>query len=463
MERLALIPKLFAAAGIVVAALLLSAPAMPQSHVPGTFPPIKAGKPYAGVTITIPTMQGWASFQPAIAMVKEFEDMTGIKVKFDYIPGGEIPTKQLLEVSRQTGTYDLVQQHGSSFAHFFRYLHPLDGRIKETWGSVEAFDQWVFPAQQGVRGKDGHHYFVPFHANVQIGMYRKALFEDQREKVAFKAKYGYDLAPPKTIKQVEDIAVFFTRPDKGMYGLAANWGTRHGFQSWLDYFHSAGFWQLDQGLRPTFTAGPPRETAIQIARWMIDAVYTKKFANPDSANFLAGQVNDYFLSGASAMAWGWLSDYWLFMQDPKNIKNVGPVGSFRFPSFTGSDAGGFSSWWVMGLNKDSKNPDAAWEFVKWTLNEKPQRAMAGGQLPPIRDLAYATSIKPGGINPPALYEAFTKAVIVHQVPEMAQAPYNKGVDLFSALIARKMTPEEFLDQYAAAIVQTLEKAGYYKK
>ncbi len=37
---------------------------------------------------------------------------------------------------------------------------------------------------------------------------------------AFKAKYGYDLAVPKDYKELLDIAEFFTRPDKNMYGVA---------------------------------------------------------------------------------------------------------------------------------------------------------------------------------------------------------------------------------------------------
>lgn len=37
---------------------------------------------------------------------------------------------------------------------------------------------------------------------------------------AFKAKYGYDLAPPKDWKQLRDIAEFFHRPDQKRYGIA---------------------------------------------------------------------------------------------------------------------------------------------------------------------------------------------------------------------------------------------------
>jgi multiple sugar transport system substrate-binding protein len=433
------------------------------TFIPNTFPPIKAGKPYAGVTITVPSQAGWASFKPAVDLTPKFEELTGIKVKYDMIPGSEIPSKQLLEVSQRTGAYDLIQQHAISFGAFFRYLQPMDDRIKEVWGSTEKFEEAFFPVVQDVKGRDGKHYYIPFHANVQIGYYRRALFEDAKEKAAFKAKYGYELAPPKTIKQVEDIATFFTRPGQNQYGLTANWGGGQGFGAFLHYYYAAGFEQLDQALRPTFKTPKGREEAIRIARWMQDAVYKQKFVNPDSVNFQTGQVSDYFLSGASALAFGWLSDYWVFMQKPENIKQVGPVGAFDFPSFTGSDKGGYASLWVMGIPKDSKNPDAAWEFIKWVLNKSPQVEMAAGQLPPLKQLAYETAVKPGGVNPPILYDAFKAARVMIQVPEMSQQPRTKGLELYTALIANKLSPEQFVDEYAAEIERTLERAGYYKK
>ena len=42
-------------------------------------------------------------------------------------------------------------------------------------------------------------------------VYRRDLFDDPKEKAAFKGKYGYDLAAPATYDQLRDIAEFFTR------------------------------------------------------------------------------------------------------------------------------------------------------------------------------------------------------------------------------------------------------------
>ena len=50
--------------------------------------------------------------------------------------------------------------------------------------------------------------------------YRKDIFEDPKMKKAFKAKYGYDLAPPKTWKQFDEIGQFLTdkMSAEGIYG-----------------------------------------------------------------------------------------------------------------------------------------------------------------------------------------------------------------------------------------------------
>ena len=62
---------------------------------------------------------------------------------------------------------------------------------------------------------------VPFDGDTLVLIYRRDYMEDPKEKAAFKAKYGYELAPPKTGDQYNDIAEFFTRPDDNLYGLSA--------------------------------------------------------------------------------------------------------------------------------------------------------------------------------------------------------------------------------------------------
>ena len=67
----------------------------------------------------------------------------------------------------------------------------------------------------------GTYWAYPTEGDANGWSYRKDLFEDPKEMEAFKAEYGYDLAVPTTYEQFMDIAKFFTRPDQGLYGVAA--------------------------------------------------------------------------------------------------------------------------------------------------------------------------------------------------------------------------------------------------
>jgi multiple sugar transport system substrate-binding protein len=65
----------------------------------------------------------------------------------------------------------------------------------------------------------GKYYAYPTEGDAVGWAYRKDLFEDPDEMAAFKAEYGYDLAPPETWDQLMDIAKFFTRPDDPVNGV----------------------------------------------------------------------------------------------------------------------------------------------------------------------------------------------------------------------------------------------------
>ena len=71
-----------------------------------------------------------------------------------------------------------------------------------------------------IRKARGKYWAIPPEGDATGWAYRKDWFEDPKEMDAFKAKYGYDLAVPKTWKQMRDIAEFFHRPDEKRYGIA---------------------------------------------------------------------------------------------------------------------------------------------------------------------------------------------------------------------------------------------------
>ncbi len=85
--------------------------------------------------------------------------------------------------------------------------HPVPDYPEGWVASLLAAQQW-----------DDNVYGLPFHDGPECCVYRRDLFEDVGERAAFRVRYGYDLAPPRTWQQFDDIAHFFTRPEEGLYG-----------------------------------------------------------------------------------------------------------------------------------------------------------------------------------------------------------------------------------------------------
>ncbi|MEM2175065.1 MAG: extracellular solute-binding protein [Candidatus Micrarchaeia archaeon] len=253
-------------------------------------------KIYTGISLRVPQMAGWLSQAPGIALVSEFEKETGIKIVYDMIPPADVASKQWLEVSNRTGNYDIVTV-GVDRVHprFLPYCIGINKYIEEYWGSIKDFEDKVFLEPQKTAFYEGEYRGIPIHLNSPFGVYRKQLFENPENQKKFESEYGYELRPPKTIQELEDIATFFTKPP--MYGLTANLGgapVPAGFVTFLDRFMSAGFDVLDKDFRPLFKYNDKAyELGVEIARWFQDGIYKKKFINPDAATFRAGTMADF--------------------------------------------------------------------------------------------------------------------------------------------------------------------------
>jgi multiple sugar transport system substrate-binding protein len=97
---------------------------------------------------------------------------------------------------------------------------PVNDFITNLFAAYSQYPQRTPGTTGGLDLAHGHFYGVPWEADALIWAYRKDWFADPANQAAFKAKYGYPLAVPKTLDQLQDIADFFTQPSKGQYGIA---------------------------------------------------------------------------------------------------------------------------------------------------------------------------------------------------------------------------------------------------
>ncbi|MGO7207895.1 ABC transporter substrate-binding protein, partial [Rhizobium ruizarguesonis] len=166
----------------------------------------------------------WAEWDPANylkELANEYEAQTGVKVTVETTPWGDFQTKAFTEFNAKGSAYDMVvgdSQWIGAASEAGHYVDLTDFFTKHNLTQVMAPATVKYYSEYPSNSKK--YWSVPAEGDAVGWSYRKDWFEDPKEMEAFKAKYGYDLAPPKTWAQMRDIAEFFHRPDQKRYGIA---------------------------------------------------------------------------------------------------------------------------------------------------------------------------------------------------------------------------------------------------
>ena len=410
--------------------------------VTSTAPPpqltITPGKPYAGTTLNIAGFAGWICYAGAKKKIPEFEEATGIKVNLHEIPFPDILTKPLIDFSAGTKTYDLTMTSSGFFLAYYPYALVLNDFVKKDLGSIDAFLNMLYPPVRERVYVNGAVKSMPIHANIQFIEYRRDLIEDPKEKEAFKNKYGYDLRQPRTYQELVDIAKFFTRGD--MDGFVY-WGEgAHGgltYSSWL--WSERRIPWVTNDFRIDVEYGPGRETAIWLARWLQDLTKVHKVTPDFPASVSASVAWEKYRAGKAAMVFGWMGDYWGLSNAEDMVKQFGPPGSWSWVV-----PGGWWSCWALIANKNTDNPGACWEFMKWNASLEVQAAMAAGsgQASPFIEATKNQVEK--GWTAPAVAEQLPVGTFPAFIPRWIDIE-DLIYEVTPKLISFEYTPEQYID------------------
>lgn len=351
----------------------------------------KADNAQKGEKVTLNAVMLGATWGTATKdLAVEYEKQTGVKVNVELVGRDAIHEKLALAIAGKSD-YDIFNVDYPWVPEFASSgnLYPLDELIKKYNVDTSKFmpralalGQWN--NKNGDFGGGGTIYAFPQTIHPHLLWYNSDLFNDAKNKSDFKAKYGYDLAAPKTMKEFRDTAEFFngkTVNGQKIYGWAAQASKGFGnVHTWLSFVYSNGG---DVIKWDDMTSSLSTPEVVEATKTWADLM---KFTPPGINDYTFAEVSADADMAKIAMAihWSWSA---FEVDDPSKSKTVGKWDFVQVPTMKSSVP--HLAGWALAIPKTSKKAEEAFKFINWlesAENDIRQAEMGGGD--PVRADSY---------------------------------------------------------------------------
>ena len=409
---------------------------------------------YEGTTIVV-SWPALAHFNAAEELVEEFIEETGINVEVDALQYLALRDRQLLEMSKPEGDYDVVSwvvmwkgeyvNKGllTPLSQFFTDASLVDPMydiddIADAYlqnGGVVGGDLGYLP------GPSGALYGIPFGAETSILAYRQDIFDE----------HGIEI--PETYDELR--AVMQQLHELGIPALTSRGTTGHQVTAaWLFHLAPLGGRVFDDQWNPVVNS----PEAVEAAEFLREVVRTGPVGIP---TFGFGEAAAAFLQGEAAMHLDTLKIA-AMSRNPDLSTIDGNVGYALHPvgSRCGAETGGFA----LGIPANSQNPEAAFLFIQYLTSRQGDRRMVELGGDPIR---IST------LQDPEFAERFTEfPVVAEQLPcadpnwRPLIPEWNElNIDVLGQALTQVITTDDpvqpIMDAANEQIRAIMEREGYY--
>jgi multiple sugar transport system substrate-binding protein len=339
---------------------MAAAGVVPGAAYAQTTAALRPGKPFAGTTVNVLSVVA-PQFSAHEARLPEFEALTGIKVKYQYVPFASMREKLTAELVAKTDQYDVLSVMDVWGPSLYNLFDPLNDRIAEK--KIDMTARYPFAHLRAARDGNGNGKNIlgfPLRGHVQLMFYRKDVFN----------RLG--LKPPETWDQMVD-AGRQIQSKTDMAGVAMYYGKTSGqnLMIWFNYLWGMGGELLDAKGQPAFNS--PQGVAATQA--YVDVLLKHKVAPAGSATFNETDAVNSVAQGKSAMVPVW---WWRYagLVDPKtSTLKSDQIGFAPLPSMPGREATTYTNTWFYGINRSSKQKNAAMEFLTWLSDPALERSV----------------------------------------------------------------------------------------
>ncbi len=297
-------------------------------------------------------------------LIPDFEKASGMSLRIENYFEDQLSQKLQIGFTSGTTSVDVVMfrplQEGKLFAK--------NGWLADVSAQVQSDDKWSWQDfQEGPRGTvtlDKTVFGVPLVTEREMIYYRKDLFDQKNIKV------------PTTMDELMAAAKALNDPANGFYGIVMRGQRSPAVTQFSSFLYSFGGTWIKDGKSAV-------NTPEAIAAYKFYGDLLRNYGPQGTLNMSWPQAVAIFQQGKAAM---WIDADSLYTNavDPTKSTVADKVGYAAFPAGpAGAKPYNITSW-ALGMNKNSKNLDAAWEFVKWATSAPVVMNFQQGGLPGAR-------------------------------------------------------------------------------
>jgi multiple sugar transport system substrate-binding protein len=410
-----------------------------------------------GETITVAVIPA-SYFENLISLAPQFEALTGVKLRFEKVPPGQIRQKAMLDLSSKTATY---ATHAADPMYYPLYVangwvDPLDKYLNDSTLTDRAWFAYddILKAWRDADSIDGKPYGIPYDGEVTVQVYRKDLYDAK------------GLKPADTYEQLLANAKALHDPANRVYGLALRGFAGAGQNMYIYpsiYRSFGGQWFNGKEL----VVNTPQ--AVQALDWYVNTL--TQYAPPAVRNWNWPDIADAFSQGTLGCYIDAHSSA-AVITNPEKSKVVGKIGYARWPR--GPNGKRVTSIWNWGFpinaSLSEKAKRATWLFISWAASAETQARTSWKFAGPAKRSGlnrtscwkapeFAQAMSGAGDNfIPAALQSLEQDTDVDWRPRVAQWPAigeAMATGIQAALVGQKKS-KEALDEAQARIAQVMK-------
>ncbi len=397
-------------------------------------------------------------FENLLGLLPQFEALTGIKVRAEKVPPGQIRQKAMLDLSSKTATYATHAADPMYYPLYVsnKWVEPLDKYLNDATLTDPAWFNYddILKAWRDADSVDGKPYGIPYDGEVTVQVYRKDLYDAK------------GLKPADTYEQLLANAKAIHDPSNRVYGLAMRGFSGAGQNMYI-------YPSLFRGFGGTWMKGKDvvvnSPEAVKALEWYVAALTqyappaVRNWNWPDIADaFSQGTVGCYLDAHSSAAV----------ITNPEKSKVAGKIAYARWPK--GPNGKRVTSIWNWGFPINAalsdKQKRATWLFISWATSAETQARTSWKFNGPAKRSGvnrtslwkapeFASAMSGAGDNfIAAALQSLEQDTDVEWRPRVPQWPAvgeTMATAIQSALVGQKK-PKEALDEAQARIAQIMK-------